>query len=125
MKADNGLGAIVRGYLIRALRKIDDITTTDAEPDFKIKCIAAQCSHEDSPECYALSFAVSSNTDFLFLLSGYGAEGKPFPEEIYKYLGEKYELAQHLQVTTPRASWNMPLLNLSLRLRVITFKRAT
>ena len=38
-------------------------------------------------------FCCFSNTDFLFLLSGYDAEGKRFPEEIYKYLGERARTA--------------------------------
>jgi hypothetical protein len=87
VKADNGLDAIVRGYLTHALRELKDITFTDIEPDFKIECVV-----EDNTEGCALSFVVLSNAEYLLLLI---SDGKSFPEWLQTFLAKRHGRCEH------------------------------
>src|SRR5258708_17834311 len=101
VKADKGLGSIIRGYLVHSLAEIKDIMVTDYFPDYQIQCVTVA-----SPEGYCpLSFVVLSNSDSLMGvmdLTVNGVNGKPAPEALCFVLSRQYELMGHVVMMATR-----------------------
>jgi hypothetical protein len=61
VSGDNGLDAMTRSYLSRELRKIEDVSITDKDPNFVISvCVVQTRLSDGTPMGYALSYAVTS-----------------------------------------------------------------
>lgn len=61
ISGDNGLDSMTRSYLSRELRKIEDVSITDKNPNFVINVCVIQTRLKDgTPMGYAFSYAVTS-----------------------------------------------------------------
>lgn len=63
VQADNGLDRTITSYITRALREIPDARIIDSDPHVVISCVALRLRTDATNVIYAVSFAVTDNSE--------------------------------------------------------------